>query len=277
LKSAIAFSLELEHSHAAERSIVHRDCALQAGELTVTASIATRLGCTITGAGLLAASAAFAADAPRGAQARSAVTVEFSAQAPAPVEDPKKKKKPATVQPRVAPQRVAPHVAAPKRVTPQRIPPRTVTRPAVTPRTVTRPVVTPGLGAPAVSGPKVAAPAAAPRVVTRRGPRAVTTSRLRGAPARGAARTVVRGQNYSAWRSGYRIRRDGGWRTFVGLGALGAIIIGSDQYYPYAYISAPEPYCQGQTEDGCELMWQPVETEEGDVIDQCVAYCPWQQ
>ena len=33
---------------------------------------------------------------------------------------------------------------------------------------------------------------------------------------------------------------------------------------------------EGQTEDGCELMWQDVQTEEGDVIEQCVAYCPWQ-
>ena len=52
--------------------------------------------------------------------------------------------------------------------------------------------------------------------------------------------------------------------------------IGSSQYYPYAYVSAPEPYCEGLTEDGCELMWQEVETIEGDVINQCVAYCPWQ-
>jgi hypothetical protein len=35
-------------------------------------------------------------------------------------------------------------------------------------------------------------------------------------------------------------------------------------------------YCQGLTEDGCELMWQDVETIEGDVVPQCVAYCPWQ-
>ena len=53
-------------------------------------------------------------------------------------------------------------------------------------------------------------------------------------------------------------------------------MVGSDEYYPYAYISAPEQYCEGVTEDGCELRWQQVETVEGDVIDQCVAYCPWQ-
>jgi hypothetical protein len=105
----------------------------------------------------------------------------------------------------------------------------------------------------------------------------VTTSALRSTPARGAGRTVIRGQNYSVWRNGYRVRHGGGWRTFVALSTLGAIMIGADEYYPYAYITAPEDYCQGLTEDGCELNWEQVQTEEGDVVDQCVAYCPWQQ
>ncbi len=93
---------------------------------------------------------------------------------------------------------------------------------------------------------------------------------------RGAGRAVIRGHNYSAWRSGYRRRHGSGWWTFAALSTLGAIAIGSTDYYPYAYISAPEPYCEGLTEDGCELMWQQVETVEGGVVDQCVAYCPWQ-
>jgi hypothetical protein len=116
---------------------------------------------------------------------------------------------------------------------------------------------------------------AAPRVVTPKGTTTVTASRLRGVSARGGSRLTVRGQNYSAWRSGYRRRHGNGWWTFVALGTLGAIAIGSDQYYPYAYISAPEDYCEGFTEDGCQLMWQEVPTEEGDAVDQCVAYCPW--
>jgi len=85
--------------------------------------------------------------------------------------------------------------------------------------------------APTAAGRKVVSPAAAPRVVTPRGTRAVTASRLRGVPTRGAGRTVIRGQNYSAWRSGYRVRRGSGWRTFVALSALGAIAIGSSEYY----------------------------------------------
>ena len=129
--------------------------------------------------------------------------------------------------------------------------------------------------APASAARKAASPAAAARVVTPRGTRAVTASRLRAAPARGAGRTVIQGRNYSVWRSGYRVRHGSAWRTFVALSTLGAIAIGSSEYYPYAYISAPEPYCEGLTEDGCELQWQEVQTIEGDVMDQCVAYCPW--
>ena len=116
----------------------------------------------------------------------------------------------------------------------------------------------------------------ATRTVTPRGTRTVTAGKLRGMPVSGAGRTTIRGHNYSVWRGGHRVRHGGRWRTFVALSALGAIAIGANEYYPYAYISAPEPYCEGLTEDGCELMWQEVETIEGDVVNQCVAYCPWQ-
>jgi hypothetical protein len=104
----------------------------------------------------------------------------------------------------------------------------------------------------------------------------VIAAKIRSAPARGAFRTTIRGRNYSVWRSGYRARYHGGWRTFVALSALGAITIGAYEYYPYAYIDAPQDYCDGLTEDGCQMVYDEVETEEGDVIPQCVAYCPWQ-
>jgi hypothetical protein len=116
-------------------------------------------------------------------------------------------------------------------------------------------------------------------VVTPRGARAhtVTAGRFRGMAAHGASRANVRGRNFSVWRGGpYRVRHHGRWRTFAALSALGAIAIGAIDYYPYAYISAPQDYCEGLTEDGCQLMWQEVETLEGDLVDQCVAYCPWQ-
>ena len=180
------------------------------------------------------------------------------------------------VQQRTAPQRVTPQRTTPRVVTPRQTTPRMVTQPKVTPRVVRQPRTTPRVVAPATTGRKVISPTATPRIVTPRGTRAVTASRLRGVPVRGLHRTVIRGHNYSVWRSGYRVRHGRGWRTFVALSALGAIAIGSSNYYPYAYISAPQTYCEGLTEDGCQLMWQEVETVEGDLVNQCVAYCPWQ-
>jgi hypothetical protein len=255
-----------------------------------------KTGLPLFSAGLFAASVLFSPCAANAAQGRSAATIEFSAQ-----QQEQHKGKPQKVAPaarpgqsRVAPQRAAPQRAAPRVAAPQRAAPRAVTQPRVTSRVVRQPKATsrsvtqpkatsrvvrqpkttPKTVAPA-AGRKVVSPTVAPRVVTPRGARTVTTSRLRGMPAR-AGRAVIRGQNYSVWRSGYRVRHGGGWRTFVALSALGAIVIGSSRYYPYAYISAPEPYCEGLTEDGCQLLWQDVQTVEGDVIPECVAYCPWQ-
>lgn len=89
----------------------------------------------------------------------------------------------------------------------------------------------------------------------------------------------VGGTNYSVWRDGdsHRVYRDGYWTTFVGLGVLTPVAIGTAYYYPYAYIDAPAPYCDGLTEDGCELEWQPVPTVEGSTEFACVAYCPWDE
>lgn len=200
-----------------------------------------KMGLMVFAAGSLAAALLFAPRAPAVAQERSAASADLSAQQKQ--QDNKKKAAPAAhrAQPRVAPQRKTP---------------RTVARPKTTPRVAKQP--------------------ARPRVGTAPTKRVVIKTRFRGIPARGAGRVVIRGHRYSVWRSGYRIRRGGGWRTFVALGTLGAIAIGASQYYPYAYISAPQPYCDGLTEDGCELRWRQVQTVEGDVISQCVAYCPWQ-
>lgn len=247
-----------------------------------------KIALTFFTAGSLAAALLFAPSSPSVAQERSATSTDLSAQQ----QQPQRKAAPARrAQPqRAAPQRAAPRTAAPRRTaprvaaprqtaprvtTPRRTAPRTVTRPAATPRTVTRPRATPRVVTqPRSAGPRVVAPGAAPRVAPS-ATRNVTAARLRGVPARGAGRAVVGGHRYSAWRSGYRVRHGSGWRTFVALGTLGAIAIGATQYYPYAYISAPQPYCEGFTEDGCELRWQDVETVEGDIVSQCVAYCPW--
>lgn len=225
----------------------------------------------------------------------SGFSVEFSAQS-APQGD--KKAKPGPARPGVA--RPAPvQRAAPRpmvRTAPvQRSVPRTVQAPPRIQRNVVAPrVVTPRAVTPRVATPRpgVVAPrpsvSAAPRIITAprqtnraftpRGPRSnvVNAARIRNAPVRGIGRTTIQGRNYSVWRSNYRVRRGNGWRTFVALGALGTIAIGAAEFYPYAYIQAPENYCDGRTEDGCQLVWEDVETVEGDVIPQCVAYCPWQ-
>jgi len=93
---------------------------------------------------------------------------------------------------------------------------------------------------------------------------------------KGANQVFFNGNNYSIWRDRYRIRHHGRWRTFIALSLLAPLLIGTDPYYPYAYINVPGPYCQGLTADGCELVYDEIETLEGDLILQCVAYCPWQ-
>lgn len=272
------------------------------GSITFAAGAFATAHGSLFSAGLLAATVLFSPCAANAAQEGSVATIEFSAQ-----QQQENKGKPKKVAPtgrpaqsRAAPQRAAPQRAAPRVAAPQRTvakpratsravtqpkdtsrmvrhpkaTTRAVTQPKNTSRAVTQPRATSKVVAPAAAGRKAAKPAVAPRVVTPR-VRTVTASRLRGVPARGG-HTVIRAQNYSVWRGGYRVRHGSGWRTFVALSALGAIAIGSTAYYPYAYISAPEPYCEGLTEDGCQLMWQEVQTIEGDVINQCVAYCPWQ-
>ncbi len=278
--------------------------------------MSNKAGLTLFAAGLLAATVGFAPYAPSAAQERPAISTDFSAQQQQENKGQQKKAAPAArpAPQRAAPQRAAPQRAAPQRAAPQRAAPRAapqraapqraapqraartvtqpkassravkqpkatsraVTQPKATSRAVRQPKATSKAVAPTAGGRKGVSPAAAPRVVTPRGTRNVTASHLRGVPARGAGRVAIRGQNYSAWRSGYRVRHGSGWWTFVALSTLGAIAIGSNQYYPYAYISSPEPYCEGLTEDGCQLMWQEVETIEGGVVNQCVAYCPWQ-
>jgi hypothetical protein len=198
-------------------------------------------------------------------------------------EENNKEKKPIA---KPAPRRAAPHVNVPRRAPP----PHNVQRkaPAIAPKRVVRPPANgPKVVTPQSVGPKVIGPAAvsksgvapATRTFTPSGPRSrtVTAGALRGMPTSGAGRTYIHGRNYSVWRRGYRVRHGGAWWTFAALNTLGVIVIGGYDYYPYAYISAPEDYCDGLTPDGCQLVWQDVETDEGDTIPACVAYCPWQQ
>jgi hypothetical protein len=174
------------------------------------------------------------------------------------------------------------------------LPPAKPVTPAVAPKIVA-PTVAPKIVAPAAA-PKFIAPTATPNAVgPGPGPKFVTPTNPNFAPRssgqravgpngnaaravaiRGANNTTIGGRMYSVRRGSYRAYSGGYWRTFVGVGTLGAIMYGGYRYYPYAYIDAPPDLCDGETEDGCQLQWQQVQTMEGPVDFQCVAYCPWQ-
>jgi hypothetical protein len=199
--------------------------------------------------------------------------------------------------PRTSPSPLRPYVVMPKTVSP----PRTPAEATVPEHGV------PGVPSPQTNGPKFVVPngsgmnsapgstvktITAPeatnpntgasktfQTVTPRGTNAavVTMARVRSVPAIGVSRVSIGGQDYSIWRHSYRARYHDRLYTCVAPSALPAILIAANEFYPFAYIEAPESYCDGLSEDGCQLVWQDVETEEGGVIPQCVAYCPWQQ
>ncbi len=243
------------------------------------------IGTSLFAAGLIAA-AGLSLSTKSSAQGASPGSIELSAQQ----NNDNKKKKPA---PKPV-QRPAPHANVPHRTAPhvnvQRAPThnnvqQNVPRHNAPNRFVRPPNNGPKVVTPQNAGPKVinrrttVKSTTTVRTFTPRSPRwhTVTAGRLRGMPGTGIGHTSIRGRNYSVWRRDYRVRYHGGYRTFVALSALTALAIAGSQYYPYAYIDAPQDYCDGLTPDGCQLVWEDVQTEEGDVIPQCVAYCPWQQ
>jgi hypothetical protein len=77
---------------------------------------------------------------------------------------------------------------------------------------------------------------------------------------------VIRDRHVVRWRGR-------AW-TVVPIVALSALTIGAIAYSPYAYVPVGAPVCTGYTEDGCFLRWTEVPTAEGELIPQCVAYCP---
>jgi hypothetical protein len=221
------------------------------------------------------------------AQDRSAFSTDFSSQQQKKQTQERKASPPSAGAPRGAPTQMAPRtvapktapkVMAPKTVAPKAVAPTKVAPAAPAPKTIAPKTIAPKTVAPKAVAPKVVQPKVAPKVVTPTGPKAgvVTAGKLRGAPLQTAGKTVIGGRNFSVWRRGHRVRYDGRWRTLAALSALGAIAIGAAYFYPYAYIDAPQPFCEGLTADGCQLMWEEVLTMEGDLVYQCVAYCPWQ-
>lgn len=78
--------------------------------------------------------------------------------------------------------------------------------------------------------------------------------------------TVVRGPRWVMWR--------GARRNLVPIAALAALSVAGVAYAAYAYVPVEQPLCAGPTPEGCQLQWTEVPTPEGDLIPQCVAYCP---
>lgn len=115
-----------------------------------------------------------------------------------------------------------------------------------------------------------------PRQVTFKANRQTYTG-LKARSWHNSGRYNFRGRNYSYWRGGpWRHRYGNSWRTYVALSTIAAIAVGTATYYPYAYLDVPEDYCDGITEDGCQMSWTEVDTVEGGVAPACVTYCPWQ-
>jgi hypothetical protein len=185
----------------------------------------------------------------------------------------KKSATPRTVTPKtVAPRRTitsTPRVTPRSRtVTPKQLgTQKTITTKRVTPKVVTpKRTVTPKVVAPKTAAPKTVAPKTGSP--TRLGLRAIGPT--------STGKTLIRGRNYTVWRGTHRVRHDGRWATLAAISTLSVILFGGADYYPYGYISATGPYCEGVTEDGCILKWEEVPTLEGSSVLQCVAYCPWQ-
>jgi hypothetical protein len=230
--------------------------------------MANKFNLTLIAAGALAIAALSLPAYAGAARGQSVATSEFSAE----VKKDNKKFVGSKKVPKAGTVHVAPHVK-PRVVTPR----FTVKKNLGVQKKVGPKVVLPKTGTQHIVKPKIGLSKSTHKVFVPRGTnaRVITSARIRSAPARGAFRTSIRGHNYSVWRNGYRVRHGNRWRTFVALSALGALAIGAAEYYPYAYIDAPEDDCDGLTEDGCQLVFDDVETMEGDVVGQCVAYCPW--
>jgi hypothetical protein len=67
-------------------------------------------------------------------------------------------------------------------------------------------------------------------------------------------------------------------RRHIPIRLLAPLFIGSSYYYAYRYLPYDGPVCGGVTENGCELRWMDVPTEDSDEsMPQCVEFCPQQQ
>ena len=260
--------------------------------------MSTKAGLPLFAGGLLAATVMFVPCAPSAAQERPAISTDFSAQQQQENKDQQKKAAPAArpapqraAPQRAAPQRAAPQRAAPQRAAPQRVAPQRSAPREAAPRRAQPRVVTPQRTAPREVTPRRTAPS----TVTRQ--KALRAWSSRPLPLRASSCQAVREPSPRPACAGFRraalaalsstakITQRGVAATVSARRRLadlcGAQRIGRDRNRLDSILSlrlhfGTAALLCGITEDGCELMWQEVETIEGDVINQCVAYCPWQ-
>jgi hypothetical protein len=249
--------------------------------------MATRFGVALLATGAIVIASAIGATSHGVAQDRSGAGVIKLAEAAQ--TERKKAAAPRTVAPKtVTSPRVTtgtPRVTStPKQLGTQKT---ITTRQVVTPKQTTTPkVATPKVFTPKVTTPKVATPkVVTPKTTTSRTTIPNTAASKTTSPSRLGLRTIgasstgnatIRGRNYTVWRGTHRVRHNGRWATLAAITTLGIIAVGGADYYPYAYISATGPYCEGITDDGCVLRWEQVQALEGPWVYECVAYCPWQ-
>jgi hypothetical protein len=126
------------------------------------------------------------------------------------------------------------------------------------------PLVGPGKKGGSIAGPALKGPIA--------GPGAKFGAGKKSGP--GTNITLINRRRISIFRGGRTIFVGRHSRRIVAVSALAAIAVGAAYYYPYGYVAIARPACYGVTAEGCTLHWQDVPTEEGDVVTQCVQYCP---
>jgi len=251
--------------------------------------MASRLGVALLATGVIVIAGAIGATSRGVAQDRSGAGALKLAEAAQP------ERKKAAAPRTVAPPRTSTPQSTPKitprstTVTPKQLgTPKTITtkRVDIPKRTGTPKVVTPKVTTPKITTPKVTTPkVVTPKTTTPKTTLQKTATPKTGSPTRlglratgpsSTGKTVIRGRNFTVWRGAHRVRHDGRWATLAAISALSVLVFAGADYYPYAYISATGPYCEGITEDGCVLRWEEVPTLEGPRLFQCVAYCPWQ-
>ena len=79
---------------------------------------------------------------------------------------------------------------------------------------------------------------------------------------------------FSIFRGPRVIWWEGRRRLLIAPALIGPLFFAGRRYEPDGYVVMAEPVCRGVTKEGCVLRWRDVKTEEGDVLAQCVQYCP---